>query len=56
MQVGVEIPGLHGEIKVREPDRCERWEFWPLEALPAPVFVGSVDRAGQIRDGVLLPS
>ncbi|MFJ6898314.1 NUDIX hydrolase [Streptomyces hokutonensis] len=56
MQIGVEISDYTGEIQVREPDRCERWEFWPLGALPTPLFVGSVDVLHKITDGVLLPS
>ena len=56
MQIGVEIPDYTGEIRVREPDRCERWEFWPLDALPTPLFVGSVDVLNKVRGGALLPS
>jgi len=56
MQIGVEIPDYTGEIQVREPDRCERWEFWPLDALPAALFVGSVEVLRKVRDGALLPS
>ncbi|WP_093900031.1 NUDIX domain-containing protein [Streptomyces sp. Ncost-T10-10d] len=26
-----------GEPKVREPDRCTAWQWWPLDALPDPV-------------------
>ncbi|MFJ8586638.1 NUDIX domain-containing protein [Streptomyces sp. NPDC093595] len=26
-----------GEPEVREPDRCVRWEWWPLEDLPEPL-------------------
>ncbi|MFJ4833676.1 NUDIX hydrolase [Streptomyces sp. NPDC088747] len=53
MQVGVEILDYSGEIHVREPDRCERWEFWPLDALPDPLFVGSEGVLRSIRDGAL---
>jgi 8-oxo-dGTP diphosphatase len=56
MQVGVEVPDYTGEIRVREPDRCERWEFWPLDALPTPLFVGSVEVLHKVREGALLPS
>ncbi|MFF4499932.1 NUDIX domain-containing protein [Streptomyces sp. NPDC001401] len=56
MQVGVEILSYAGEIRVREPDRCAGWEFWPMDALPDLLFVGSVPVLQRIRDGVLLPS
>ncbi|MFG3343946.1 NUDIX domain-containing protein [Streptomyces sp. NPDC048018] len=26
-----------GEPAVREPDRCTRWDWWPLDALPDPM-------------------
>ncbi len=26
-----------GEPEVREPDRCVRWEWWPLDGLPKPM-------------------
>lgn len=56
MQIGVEILDYAGEVRVREPDRCERWEFWPMDALPTPLFVGSVEVLRKVRGGVVLPS
>jgi 8-oxo-dGTP diphosphatase len=56
MQVGVEVFDCTGEIEVREPHRCERWEFWPLDALPGELFIGSVEVLRKVRGGVLLPS
>ncbi|WP_055569552.1 nucleotide triphosphate diphosphatase NUDT15 [Streptomyces atriruber] len=41
MQIGVEVVHSTGTVRVREPDRCERWQFWPLDGLPQPLFVGS---------------
>ncbi|QES45929.1 hypothetical protein DEJ49_12945 [Streptomyces venezuelae] len=41
MQVGVEVLDYAGAVSVREPDRCLRWQFWPLDRLPEPLFVGS---------------
>ncbi|MYY86618.1 NUDIX domain-containing protein [Streptomyces sp. SID335] len=41
MQVGVEVLDYAGDIRLREPDRCLRWQFWPLDGLPEPLFVGS---------------
>ncbi|WP_329249896.1 NUDIX domain-containing protein [Streptomyces sp. NBC_01478] len=54
MQVGVEILGHTGAIRVCEPHRCERWEFWSLDALPEQLFIGSAEVLRKIRDGALL--
>lgn len=53
MQVGVEILDFTGEPRVLEPERCLRWEFWRLDALPDPLFVGSAGVLRSIRDGAL---
>jgi len=29
---------LTGTPEVREPDKCEGWEWFPLDALPSPLF------------------
>lgn len=41
MQIGVEVLSHTGEITVREPQRCVRWEYWPVHALPSPLFIAS---------------
>ncbi|MEW2393751.1 NUDIX domain-containing protein [Streptomyces venezuelae] len=41
MQVGVEVLDYVGAVRLREPHRCLRWQFWPLDGLPEPLFVGS---------------
>lgn len=43
MQIGVEVLDYVGEVRVVEPKRCERWEFWPISALPTELFVASVE-------------
>ncbi|MFC1400654.1 NUDIX domain-containing protein [Streptacidiphilus sp. N1-5] len=43
MQVGVKVLSYSGFVKVREPERCAQWRFWPLDGLPEPLFVGSVE-------------
>ncbi|MFK4064874.1 NUDIX hydrolase [Streptomyces sp. NPDC029674] len=53
MQVGVEVVDYTGDIRVREPDRCVRWQFWPLDALPDALFVGSAQVLRSVRDGAL---
>ncbi len=32
--------GVAGEPTLREPDRCYGWEWFPLDKLPSPLFVG----------------
>lgn len=32
------VEGTSGEPENREPARCERWEWFPLDALPSPLF------------------
>ncbi|CAM5378174.1 NUDIX domain-containing protein OS=Streptomyces alboniger OX=132473 GN=CP975_12850 PE=3 SV=1 [Streptomyces alboniger] len=53
MQIGVEVVEYAGDIRVREPDRCLRWAFWPLDALPDALFVGSAAVLRSVRDGAL---
>lgn len=31
---------IKGEIKVNEPERCEKWSWFSLENLPSPLFSG----------------
>ncbi|NEA56179.1 NUDIX domain-containing protein [Streptomyces sp. SID13666] len=53
MQVGVEVLAFEGDIRVCEPERCVRWEFWPLDALPEALFVGSVGVVRSFSAGAL---
>ncbi|MDQ1037757.1 8-oxo-dGTP diphosphatase [Streptomyces sp. V3I8] len=53
MQVGVEILDYTGDLRVREPERCERWAFWPVDDLPDALFVGSANVLRSVRDGVV---
>ncbi len=32
--------GVHGQPANLEPDKCEKWEWFSPEALPAPLFYG----------------
>ncbi|MCM2427889.1 nucleotide triphosphate diphosphatase NUDT15 [Streptomyces sp. RKAG337] len=51
MQVGVEVLQYTGDPWVREPERCTSWKFWPLDALPDPIFVASAAVIRHIQDG-----
>lgn len=53
MQIGVEVLDYTGVACVREPDRCERWKFWPIGALPSALFVASVEVLQRIEAGDL---
>lgn len=36
--VGFTAQWIHGEAQVCEPDKCESWEWYSLDALPSPLF------------------
>ena len=36
------IEGYTGEVVNNEPDKCDGWEWFDLDNLPKPVFVGHV--------------
>ncbi|WP_236242395.1 NUDIX hydrolase [Streptomyces sp. CC228A] len=40
-----------GEPEVREPDRCVRWEWWPLDGLPKPMVPYTRAAIDAIRAG-----
>ncbi|ORT60712.1 NUDIX domain-containing protein [Streptomyces sp. CB03238] len=40
-----------GEPEVREPDRCVRWEWWPLDGLPEPMVPYTRTAINGIRAG-----
>jgi ADP-ribose pyrophosphatase YjhB (NUDIX family) len=37
---GFLVDGASGEPRVCEPDFCSEWQWFPLDALPAPLFFG----------------
>ncbi len=56
MQIGVEVLDYRGEIRLCEPDRCERWQFWPLDDLPEALFIGSVGVLDSVKAGAVYVS
>ncbi len=36
------IEEYSGEIKNNEPDKCDGWEWFDLDSLPEPIFVGHI--------------
>lgn len=42
VQIGLLAPEWDGTFELREPDRCAEWRFFPLAALPQPLFAPSI--------------
>lgn len=38
IDIGMIARWISGEPKVMEPDKIEKWEWFPLDALPSPLF------------------
>ncbi|MGR6920041.1 nucleotide triphosphate diphosphatase NUDT15 [[Actinomadura] parvosata] len=53
MQIGLEVLEYEGQPRVLEPHRCTRWAFWPVTALPEPLFVGSHHVLARVQSGDL---
>jgi 8-oxo-dGTP diphosphatase len=41
VHIGVIADWKEGEPQVLEPEKCEGWAWYPLTALPAPLFYGA---------------
>jgi 8-oxo-dGTP diphosphatase len=39
--VGVKASVTGGALENKEPDRCERWDWFALDNLPSPLFVAT---------------
>jgi len=40
IHLGFLADGVHGEPHLAEPDKCYGWEWFPLDNLPSPLFIG----------------
>lgn len=40
-----------GEPRVREPEKCDRWEWFPIDAVPENLFEASAYALRNYRDG-----
>lgn len=40
IQIGVEASGIHGNLELKEPDKCYEWKYFSLNELPHPLFFG----------------
>lgn len=41
VHIGLTADWKSGEPEVLEPEKCESWEWYDLDALPAPIFIMS---------------
>lgn len=41
INIGFLAHAVNGELKIMEPEKCERWEWFSLDKLPAPLFEGT---------------
>lgn len=39
--LGMLVQGFSGEVKLMEPEKCEQWEWFEPDKLPAPLFEAS---------------
>ena len=46
------MKGIHtgGEPKVNEPYKCEKWEWFDLDSLPAPLFSGVAETINNYKN------
>lgn len=40
-----------GEPELREPEKCEGWDWYPLDALPQPLFATIADDVAALTNG-----
>ncbi|AGL18589.1 NUDIX hydrolase [Actinoplanes sp. N902-109] len=55
VQIGVQVPRFHGELRNREPDKCSELRWCRLDDLPAPLFAPSVPFLDALRDRDRMP-
>ena len=53
MQIGILVLDFEGTPHIKQPDFCSKLDFFPLDNLPEPIFVGSVDIIRNYTEGVL---
>lgn len=51
VQIGFVADWVSGEAMVTEPDKCESWDWYDLDALPAPLFDPTVRMLRAYRSG-----
>lgn len=39
IQIGFIAENVKGEPEIKEPDRCEKWQWFPLDELPENLFI-----------------
>ncbi|MGI6379785.1 MAG: nucleotide triphosphate diphosphatase NUDT15 [Anaerolineae bacterium] len=53
VDVDVVCEAPHGEPRNLEPDRCEGWDWYPLDRLPSPLFVVTENMLASLRSGAI---
>lgn len=53
--ITVIVKGMYvdGEPRVNEPDKCEKWEWFSLDDLPRPLFLGVEEILESYKKGVI---
>ncbi|MEV4443414.1 NUDIX domain-containing protein [Streptomyces sp. NPDC049577] len=51
LQLFFRVHRWHGEPRVMEPDRCVKWQWWPLHTLPEPTVEYTVAALEGIAHG-----
>ena len=54
VDVDVVCQAPRGEPRNLEPDRCEGWDWYPLEALPSPLFIVAEKIIASLMSGTIL--
>jgi 8-oxo-dGTP diphosphatase len=50
IQIGLVATEWSGQVQNLEPDLCDRWEFFPLDHLPWPLFSSSTPLINLYRE------
>ena len=53
VDVDVVCEAPYGEPRNLEPDRCEGWEWFPLDELPSPLFIVTENMLASLASGVI---
>ena len=52
VHIGLLADWRAGEPQVLEPEKCEGWDWYSLDALPEPLFYATLQQVHAFRDGV----
>lgn len=52
VHIGLVADWVGGEPQVLEPEKCDGWGWYPLDALPQPLFYATEQQVAAFRDNV----